>query len=54
MIFKLGIILGLVFNTLLFKFFYTVFFEFCFQYEMLFRFLTFWPNFPSTLNEKQS
>ena len=54
MIFRLGIILGLVFNTLLFKFFYTVFFEFCFQYEMFFRFLTFWPKFPSTLNEKQS
>ena len=28
MIFRLGIILGLVFNTLLLKFFYTVFFEF--------------------------
>ena len=30
MIFRLGIILGLVFNTLLLKFFYTVFFEFFF------------------------
>ena len=30
MIFRLGIILGLVFNTLLLNFFYTVFFEFFF------------------------
>ena len=31
MIFRLGIILGLIFNTLLLKFFYTVFFEFFFN-----------------------
>ena len=30
MIFRLGIILGLVFNTLLMKYFYTVLFEFFF------------------------
>ena len=53
MIFRLGIILGLIFNILLLKFFYTVFFEFFFQYEMFFRFLRFWPKFPSIPNEKK-